>query len=232
MGHNRDFRRVKTMMRFAIFSDLHDNRRGMEAVVQHALIQGAERLICLGDVGHERTLYEELRARRIACTYGNWEVSGLQRLPRDLAAWVGNWPALLHVGAAVCCHATPDMPPAAATTHQAVRWMATGQKWSALFPRLHLDQEAVWQAFAWMEAAGVSLAFHGHTHVQMVWQWQPGSAGSSRLRPITGVDVIPVMEGARYLVGVGSAGQPQDGPSPRYAIYDERMQRVHLVEAR
>ena len=49
--------------------------------------------------------------------------------------------------------------------------MATGQKWSALFPRLHLDQEAVWQAFAWMEAAGVSLAFHGHTHVQMVWQW-------------------------------------------------------------
>ena len=212
-------------MRTAIFADLHDNYAGLTAVLDDAAAQKVDRTIFLGDAGHAPRILAALQVRKIPCVYGNWEVSGLRRWHASLAAWVSAWPAVIREGSAVYCHATPDMPAALATTAAAAAWMKPGMSWSALFPRLHQNTDAVWNALAWMETAGVAVAFHGHTHVQMVWVWE---LATNQLRSFTNLERVRLAPGTRTIVGVGSAGVPEDGSAYRYALYDDVANVVHL----
>ena len=213
-------------MKIAVFSDIHDNAAALEAVLRDAARQGAEQLVCLGDVGHDARLFDRLHAADIACTFGNWEVSGLARMAAAREAWVGAWPACIRREAAILCHATPDMPATAATTRDAAALVRTGVGWPALFPRLDTNENAVWQALAVLEETNMRVAFHGHTHVQKIWAWTGAAGTTRRLSTITpppatlalapGSDDTP----NRYIVGVGSVGQPQDGPTGGYALWD------------
>lgn len=221
------------MTRFAIFSDLHDNYSGLLQVVADAERQRVDRLLFLGDTGHDRQLFDELQRRGIDCLFGNWEVSGLRRLPPDLAAWVRSWPATLRIGEAIFAHATPNMPPALDHTAKAAELMASGAQWHGLFPRVLENETARWQAFAALEAADLRVAFHGHTHVQLAWCWVDDGKGRRQLRSTTGPATLTLSAGNakapnRYLIGVGSAGQPIDGPQLRYALYDDINNIVEL----
>ena len=212
-------------MRTAIFADLHDNHAALTTVLDDIATQRVNRTIFLGDAGHTPRILAALQVRKIPCVYGNWEVSGLRRLSGALAAWVSEWPAIIRAGDAVFCHATPDIPPALATAGALSEWMQPGMSWSAIFPRLDQNIDAVWRAFAWMESAGATVAFHGHTHIQMVWVWEPTT---NRLRSFTNGERVLLAPGLRTLVGVGSAGAPEDGRWPRYAIYDDDTGAVLL----
>lgn len=220
-------------MSIAIFSDLHDNLEALYAVLADASRQQVDRFIYLGDVGHDPTLFAELQKRQIPCTYGNWEVSGLRRMSGLQYEWVAQWPGAICEGEAIYAHATPDMPEAAATTGAALRYMQSGIGWSGLFPRLNLNEEARWQAFATLEARDLRVAFHGHTHVQQVWAWETAPSGSRRLRSFSEPDRFSLQRGNpqtpnRYLIGVGSAGQPDDGYEGKYVIYDPARQEITL----
>jgi predicted phosphodiesterase len=220
-------------MRYAIFSDIHDSAAGFERVLGDAERQAVDELICLGDVGRDSSLYYELRDRRIPCTFGNWEVSGLRRMSPLLAGWVGAWPACLRRGNAIFCHATPNLPAEAQTTSQAVAVIAKGVGWLELFPRLHQNEGARWQALAALEQQAARVAFHGHTHIQEAWAWEGNLEGVHQLRCLNAPDRLTLRLGSgaspnRYLVGVGSAGQPLDGVLLRYAIYDDISQQVWL----
>ncbi len=220
-------------MRFAIFSDLHDNFAALLRVLADAEQQRADQLIFLGDAGRDPQLLSELQQRGVACTFGNWEVSGLRHLAVPLADWVGAWSATLMLGDAIFCHATPNMPAKVTNTVTAGQMMANGISWSTLFPRLNRNEQARWEALAALETVNRRVAFHGHTHIQMVWAWQADQAGHRQLRSFTeptefALDVGPDHAPTRYLIGVGSAGQPDDGPQLRYALYDDQAQRVLL----
>lgn len=212
-------------MRTAIFADLHDNYAGLIAVLHDAAAHKVERFVFLGDAGHKPRILAALQSRQMPCVYGNWEVTGLSRLPAQLAEWVGAWPAYLREADAVYCHASPEMPAPLPTTASAADWIKPGMSWSAIFPRLHRNTDAVWNALAWMESHDVAVLFHGHTHVQMTWVWEPGS---NKLRPLTGLSMLRLTPGARTIVGVGSAGAPEDGTALRYAIYDDVGRIVYL----
>jgi len=220
-------------MRYAIFSDLHDNHRGLMAVLADAAQSHADRFICLGDVGRDPQLFLTLHEQSISCTFGNWEVSGWQRLPNPLAAWVGDWPATIQQGAAIFCHATPDMPATAASTAVASTYVAGGVSWHTLFPRLHHNEAARWAAFAALETADLRVAFHGHTHIQEVYIWNVNPDGHRQVRSFREPVEFTLERGNkvapnRYLIGVGSAGAPDDGPQLRYVIYDDETQQVIL----
>ncbi len=212
-------------MRTAVFADLHDNLPGLTAVLDDAVQHKVDDCIFLGDAGHAPRVYATLQSRQIPCVFGNWEVSGLQRLPPPLADWVGGWPALIRRQAAAYCHATPDMPAGVTTTASAVAALRPGMSWSTLFPRLHRDDTALWQALAWLETHDVQVVFHGHTHVQMVHAWQ---SATNRLHTTTQQSQLTLQPATRYVVGVGSAGAPDDGPWLRYAIYDATAGTVLL----
>ncbi len=220
-------------MRFAIFSDLHDHLSGLLAVERDAQRRQADRLLFLGDAGHAPAVFDALRSRGVTCLFGNWEVSGMARLPATLRAWVATWPATLRLGDVLCCHATPDSLAGVATTTDAAAQRERGLSWHALFPRLHTQVEARIHAWAALDASGLVAAFHGHTHIQQVWRYPP-ARGHSFVGP-TEFALPPRGEPGvgepqlRYLIGVGSAGAPQDGPALRYALYDEDTRVVTLV---
>lgn len=220
-------------MRFAIFSDLHDNGAGLAAVLTDAAQWQVDNFVYLGDVGRDPQLFLALQERSIACTFGNWEVSGWQRLPVPLADWVRDWPALIRRPQAIFCHATPDMPPLVTSTATAEAYMRNNLSWHTLFPRLHRHEGARWEALATLEATDVQVAFHGHTHVQEVWAWADEGQGQRRLRNFREPAEFTLEPGSptapnRYLIGVGSAGAPDDGPQLRYVIYDETTAQVWL----
>jgi len=209
----------------AIFADLHDNHAGLAAILHDAAAHKVDDFVFLGDAGHAPRIFAALQARGVPCVFGNWEVSGLARLQPPLVDWVSGWPALIQRERAVFCHATPDMPAGVTTTASAAATLRPGVSWSALFPRLHRDEQARWLAFAWLETRDVQVAFHGHTHVQMVYRWE---RDAHRLHAATQQSRVTLQPGMRYLIGVGSAGAPDDGPHLRYAIYDAQASTVIL----
>lgn len=228
-------------MRTLIFSDIHDNLFSLERLLARQTELDVQRLVCLGDVGHHPALFDLLAEAGAVCLFGNWEVSGLRRMAPDLAARVGAWPLRLNQGQAIFCHATPDADPAWTTTQSTLAAMqAEGLGWHRVFPRLHQDEEARWAAFAALEMADARVAFHGHTHVQRAWAWAPDALGRRQIRPILPArhpeeDVTEICldpgtpeAPARYIVGVGSIGAPDDGPWPRFAVYDDEAQVVLL----
>jgi predicted phosphodiesterase len=228
-------------MRIAIFSDIHDNDAGLQAVLADAERRNADRLIFLGDLGNDERLFETLQRLGVDCLFGNWEVSGLQRLSLPVHDWVSGWPSTLQEESAIFCHATPDMPAQADTTQDAATYMQQGVRWQQLFPRLHREESALWNALAVMEDEDVQVTFHGHTHVQMAWGWCVGAHGENykygrRLQSWISLDELQLMSGRddlpnRYIVGVGSAGQPDDGPALKYAMYEpeQKMIRFHRI---
>jgi diadenosine tetraphosphatase ApaH/serine/threonine PP2A family protein phosphatase len=125
------------------------------------------------------------------------------------------------------------MPTDAPSTADLTELVRSGTSWLNLFPRLHRNEDAVWRALATLEEQNQRVAFHGHTHVQQVWVWRASGTGARRLEVETDLEDLALEEGtpeapARYLIGVGSAGDPQDGPALRYALYDDDAHKVTL----
>jgi diadenosine tetraphosphatase ApaH/serine/threonine PP2A family protein phosphatase len=94
--------------------------------------------------------------------------------------------------------------------------------WTALFPSLQRSEEARRDALAELETAGVSLFFHGHTHVQEAWLWRPAALPSR----LDDSEFMVPEDGSRVLVGVGSVGDARDGGGACYALYDEGTRQV------
>ena len=67
------------------------------------------------------------------------------------------------------------------------------------------------------------LCFIGHTHVPGIFMSSKGVVTYSRVQMLT---LAPV---AKYIINVGSVGQPRDGnPRASYAIYDDEKETVAI----
>jgi len=210
-------------MRYAILSDIHGNLEALRAVLADAAGQ-ADAVLCLGDVvgyGADPEACLELVAERCQATVaGNHEhgVAGLldldwfnpyaraaaewtrARLSDDARAWLGALPLVREVEDATLVHASPRQP----------------DEWEYL-----LAADDGWGAFP---AFTTRLCFVGHSHVPAVWA-ERSRGREYRLRP----DTIALEPGARYLVNVGSVGQPRDrDPRAAYALWDLEARRVTI----
>lgn len=211
-------------MRIALISDVHSRVEKLQAALADAAGRGADQIVSLGDVGDDECVTLLRRAGALA-VFGNYEVSGWRRLSPENQAWVQSWPPLLAGDRFVAVHAAPWWPAGLATLEDFQAWQQHSRKsWRALFPYLNEDDDYVWQALAELETAGKALLFHGHTHVQAARRCSPD--GSLRAIRARAFDLQP---GWRYVVGVGSAGLPQDVPGVAYALYDAGSARVELI---
>jgi hypothetical protein len=211
-------------MRYAILSDVHGRRRKLEAVLEDALQRGAEEIISLGDVGGDDCLSLLCQADAKA-VFGNYEVSGWERLAPKHRDWVRAWPPILVEEGFVAVHAAPWYPVGLENVDDFAAWLrSTGRSWRALFPYLSDDDDYLWQALAELEMADRAILFHGHTHLQAVWRQSP--AGYLRqVRPAT-IDIKP---DHHYVVGVGSVGLPEDGGWAAYMLYDTDSAQIEPV---
>lgn len=210
-------------MRYAILSDVHGRRHKLQAVLANARAAGAEQILSLGDVGGDGCL-TLLRQASAKAVFGNYEVSGWRRLTVEHQAWVRTWSPILIGDSFLAVHAVPWKPNRLQSVEDFGYWLKrTGRSWRALFPYLTEDEKYLWRALAELEAAGKAILFHGHTHLQASWCWEP----SGHLRRIHGA-TIRFKADHRYIIGTGSVGLPEDSCWAAYALYDAGKQMVEL----
>ena len=210
-------------MRYAVLSDIHGNLEALRAVLADADAH-ADDVLCLGDVvgygADPAPCVDLIGARARAVVAGNHEhavigrldLSWFNRHARAAAEWtreqidesctafLGALPLTAEVGDATLVHASPRQP----------------DEWDYL---VSLDDGlAVFGEFA------TRLCFVGHSHVPAVW-----SLGSSGPDHELGEVDVTLDAGRRYIINVGSVGQPRDrDPRAAYAVWDVDARHVSV----
>jgi diadenosine tetraphosphatase ApaH/serine/threonine PP2A family protein phosphatase len=210
-------------VRYAILADVHANLESLRAVLRDAREQ-ADAVVCLGDVvgyGADPVACVDLVAERSLTVVGGdhehavtgrldlegatpWARASAEwtrdRLDHDHRAWLGGLPLVNEVEDATLVHASPAHP----------------DEWQDL-----VSAEDGYAAFA---AFSTRLCFVGHSHRPATWV--QGSWGRAH-EP--GVSQVTLEAGCRYVVSVGSVGQPRDrDPRAAYALWDSSARRVAL----
>ena len=212
-------------VRYAFLSDIHSNQEALEAVLEDVAGRKVDELLCLGDL----------------VGYGANPNECVQRI-RDLVSHVvvGN-----HDSAVV---GLTDASSFNSRARRAVSWTADviePDHAEYLSRRPYVDrvddlllvhatpsEPAAWNyllsapaAQSEFQAFTESICFIGHSHQPVFFSLDEGPG----LR--TG-DRLLCEPGKRYIVNVGSIGQPRDGdPRSCYAIYDadRRTVQIHRV---
>lgn len=201
-------------MRFAIFGDIHANLHALQAVLEDAASEGCTHHICMGDVVGYNAFPRECLAivRDLDCptVKGNHDEQvslestpeGLNPLAEEALDWTRDqldeadrqWLRELRMQRLV-----RDFTIVHST-------LDTPHKWA--YVTTPLDAAA---SFTYQHT---TLCFIGHTHRPVVY------IRDSELRSQP-FDAIPIQKNRKYLINVGSVGQPRDGDwRAAYCIYD------------
>jgi len=213
-------------MRYAIFSDIHDNLQALKAVLHHASQKQVDSYFCLGDIGDlgKDRCVTIIREMNIATVFGNWEVFVWHHFTPENQQWALNLPPILKQDHFWLTHAAPLWPQNVQTLEE----LDPKYFWetrSHLFPYLHYESAHLWQTFKKLNEAQIPVLFHGHTHIQMGWRKR-----NDHVKKITG-PVIALSDNDAVIIGVGSVGRPEDSPRPSYVIYDNQTETVEMVRA-
>ncbi len=203
-------------MLVAVLSDVHANLEALEAVLGEADRRGATAAVCLGDVvgyGPEPGPCVELvRARCTAVVAGNHDRAvspgeNVEFLPRD-----GQEAARLHRETLSEDH----LAWLAALPLEAEAYGATLVHAAPSEPEAWLRLESMAAVQAPFTAFTTPICFVGHSHRPAV---ASDRIGVTRVRP-----------GHRFLVDVGSVGQPRDhDPRASFALFDTDAFTVEIV---
>jgi len=211
-------------MKIALLSDIHANLRALDACMDHAAAQGAQRFAVLGDlVGYGAQPAQVVRRMRelvqggAIVLQGNHDALAVAPLAQagtmdaGGAAWtraqlepadldfLAGLPMTATEGAAFFVHASADAP---------LRWRYV---------------DSAHRAEASLHAActdtRVRYVFGGHVHQQTLY-FRGASQHLLRFGPTAGA-TIPVPPHRQWIATVGSVGQPRDGDTDAmYAIFD------------
>ncbi len=211
-------------LRYAIVSDIHSNIEALDAAL--ALIRPDDDIVCLGDVvgygPNPNECVETIRARTSVTVLGN----------HDLAAIDNFGLAYFNPAAREAMRWTQRV-----ITPENLGWLnSLGYEFRAPeFLLVHgapknyfeyiLDKPGAARAFA---ATDAPVIFIGHTHIAEYYALEPGGSISHKHMQQGGD--IALAPGTRYVINVGSVGQPRDlNPRASFGIYDVEARRVSIV---
>jgi diadenosine tetraphosphatase ApaH/serine/threonine PP2A family protein phosphatase len=211
-------------VRHAIVSDIHGNLEALEAVLEDIERRDVASIVCLGDfVGYGASpneCIETLRPRIELAVAGNHDLAACGRLRLNYfnpdAASAARWtdvqltaqnrdylrslPFSVPWRGMLLVHSSPSSP----------------TEWHYVLSPMDAEAE--------MDAFDESVCLIGHSHVAGAFEWN-----ERRMRYMRDEE-ISLAKGCRYLVNVGSVGQPRDGdPRAAYLIFDEtRRSLLHV----
>ena len=218
--------RLRITMRTAIVSDIHGNLEAFTSVLDDIRSRQADRVISLGDnIGYgadSEEVVQLLIAGHIPSVLGNHEVAALDdKVLRwhtgDVRRALDNAIAGLSEGSFRYIRACPS------------RISEAGCLFVHGFPpdscRLYLHQageEQLQRAFAETKE---DLCFVGHTHRLGLVYFENNRVFRQPLDQTP----APIPENRKYIVNVGSVGQPRDGDNrARYVIWDSAARRIEI----
>jgi len=208
-------------LRYAVISDIHGNFQALEAVLELIDRLETDSVICLGDiVGYSAdpsSCIDRVRARCSTVIMGNHDAAAVERtsiaffnpVAREAALWtrsvlnpeekdyLSQLPLSGDLEEFEIVHSTPDDP--------------------ASWHYLYYVEQAVCQ-FDYFER---QLLFFGHTHCAVVFELEGDTVGTRA------GESFKLAGGSRYMVNVGSVGQPRDGdPEASFAVFDTHTGEV------
>ena len=207
-------------MKFAIFGDIHANLEALNAVLEDANENDCSHFVCIGDiVGYNANPKECLAAvKGLDCPVvkGNHdemvasdiELVGLNPLAEQSMTWTRenltqeDKTYLINLK---LVRQVRDFTIVHATLDSPEGWGYVTSKFHAL------------ESFGYQYTP---VCFIGHTHVPAFY------IKTSSVEELGG-RVLDIENGKKYLINVGSVGQPRDGdPRASYCIYDLGGQRI------
>ncbi len=212
-------------MRTGIISDIHANLEAMQEVLRLLGRLKVDRYVCLGDfVGYGAAPNEVINLLKVMCDIsimGNHDAAvcgqmdfkhyygeakevlewSAESLTEDNMKFINSLPYFRMEGDICWVHGTPVDP-------ASFGYVYTIEHATSLCP--HYDELK-------------TLTFLGHSHLRRVYEILPDKA-----LEVT-VDNFTVQEGKKYVVSVGSVGQPRDyDPRASFVIYDSDERRVEF----
>lgn len=211
-------------MKYAVIADIHANLEALQVVIEKALALGCEKFLCLGDiVGYNANPCECLdllhSLEMEACVRGNHDDYACS--DEDLAgfnpqaAWAIEWTRE---------HVSPRQR----------QWLNSLPYQNLLNPKVTLVHATLdmpkswgyifdkWHAGASFNYQYTQVCFSGHTHVPMIFH----KFGQIAVEQEKSIYLEP---GHKYLINVGSVGQPRDGdPRASFGVFDTGDRTVEL----
>lgn len=213
-------------MILALVSDLHANHQAASAVFEKIETLDVDRVICLGDVvgygGAPNEVCSLVRQHCDLTIIGNHDaaVAGLMdysyyyqaarealdwtvsTLDDDHLTWLRSLPYTASAGEACFSHGSPVYP----ESFEYVFNLALARAHCSFHDRLQ------------------SVTFMGHTHLTRSWRFHDTDAEDVPVGP------IDFEAGWKYLVTIGSVGQPRDyDPRACFLIYDTDEGSAHHI---
>ena len=212
-------------MKYLIFSDVHGNLEALEAVVVRGKTLGVEFYICLGDIiGYGANPNECIETVRnfpdCVCVKGNHDAAVVDpsersffhsvalegvlyteaELTEENKKYIADLPYVYTTELFIAVHASPYKP----------------ESWEYV-----LDQGGAKRSFGAMQQ---QVAFIGHSHTPVVF------SDDGRAERFLPGDRLKIAKGIRYVVNVGSVGQPRDGnPDASFVVFDDQTLAVEIV---
>jgi predicted phosphodiesterase len=214
----------RPIQRIGIFSDIHGNLQSLETVLR--VLEEEERvdcLFCCGDIvgygGNPNECVELIRSKKIPVVAGNHDHAALgltdtsyfNEIAKTAIHWTGqvltpenteyirSLPMTIVEEEILIVHSSPKDPEA---------WNYILTLGDARVNFEHFDQQ---------------ICFVGHSHQPFIIEYASGKL-SCPVQPY-----VSVADDRRYLINVGSVGQPRDGnPDASYAVYDRSQKRIEI----
>jgi predicted phosphodiesterase len=215
-------------MRYAIISDIHGNLAALEQVLQQIDAIGVDQIVCLGDVvGYgpfPNECCEIIQDKGDICLLGNHDSAAIgltdasyfNRYARSAIGWTAR--VLNEKNAAFLrqlpmtavqqdlffVHSSPMQP----------------EEWNYVF--------TIDEALDQFQSFEQPICFIGHSHIPVVWHLRENGFPkcSAALK-------IKIEKGCRYIINVGSVGQPRDdNPDACYGIFDDEQKTFWLHRSR
>ncbi|MFQ5706292.1 MAG: metallophosphoesterase family protein [bacterium] len=212
-------------MRYAIISDIHGNLEALQRVLEEIETRNIGEILCLGDVvgygPNPNECVEIVRKHAKITLAGNHDYAPLGRLDlsyfnpwaRSAVEWTGeeltpasteflmNLPLMAQMDGFAIVHATPLNP----------------EEWNYI--------TTVGDAVINFPEFQGQVCFIGHSHVPLnIVMNGNGACDVEKQNP------MPLLEGKRYIINVGSVGQPRDFNSKAsFGVYDSDEKVFELV---
>ncbi|HEV2261192.1 MAG TPA: metallophosphoesterase family protein [Candidatus Rubrimentiphilum sp.] len=211
-------------MRYAVVSDIHGNLESLQAAF--ALLRPDDRILCLGDiVGYgpdPNACVQMIRDRATETVLGNHEVAAVDNfgveyfnpaarsaiewtqgvLDKPNAEWLNSLSYEVRHPEFLMVHGAP--------VH---------------YFEYILDKRRAKAAF---ERTDAPIIFVGHTHVAEYYVLEPDGSVGHEHRQHGGELILDPQK--RYIIDVGSVGQPRDlNPQPSFVFYEPHERRVQWV---
>jgi diadenosine tetraphosphatase ApaH/serine/threonine PP2A family protein phosphatase len=210
--------------RYAVLSDIHGNLESLRLALE--LLSPDDRVLCLGDtVGYGADPNECLHIvhdRATAVVLGNHDLAAIDNfgveyfndaakaamtwtqgiIDAENRAWLNELPYEMRFPEFLLVHGAPKH-----------------------YFEYILDKTAAKRAF---DATDAQLIFVGHTHIAEYYALDADGTISHKHMQHGGE--LELEEGKRYIIDVGSVGQPRDlNPQASFAFYEPELRRVRWV---